>query len=354
MSRYLNYIHNLRGLAILFVVGVHAGGYNSDWKSNPEVRQFLQAFFDPSEGNGTVLFLFIGGFLFQYLSANSFSYGKFLEQKFFNVILPYIVISIPLIVLRMNTAYDSLTLPAGFHDRPIVYQFMHHLLTGSHMPPFWFISTIILFYLTSPILHWLDRPLFYKIGLPIVLAVSLFTYRPEHNANTFFAYIHFLPVYIAGMAVSRYRQEILSRENLIFNPLILIYLSLTVLELSGNLTLSREITFEHVMTGPYFIFNIYMFKALVLCLLLVVLFYKLRSFQMSFLEVLGHYSFGVFFVHYLLISVTRKMIGIAGGQFDFTLPSYLIFFVFVVLASMVSVFLVKKVAGKYSRYLIGS
>src|SRR5687767_9365862 len=78
MSRFLPYIHNLRGLAILFVVGVHAGGYVTDWQSHPEVNRFLHAIFDPSEGNGTVLFLFIGGFLFQHLTHNQFDFKKYL------------------------------------------------------------------------------------------------------------------------------------------------------------------------------------------------------------------------------------------------------------------------------------
>lgn len=153
MSRFLTYIHNLRGLAILFVVGVHAGGYEHEWVSHPGVNRFLDLIFDPSEGNGTVLFLFIGGFLFQHLTHNHFEYRKYLEAKFLNIILPYIIISIPLILIRINTSFHSLSLPEGFANRSPWEQFFYLLLTGTHMPPFWFISTIVLFYLTAPLLH---------------------------------------------------------------------------------------------------------------------------------------------------------------------------------------------------------
>jgi peptidoglycan/LPS O-acetylase OafA/YrhL len=354
MSRFLQYIHNLRGLAILFVVGVHVGGYDYDWVSHPGLRKVLHAFFDPSEGNGTILFLFIGGFLFQHLTQNQFEYKRFLEQKFLNIILPYIIISIPLIILRLNTNFESLSLPDGFKEKPVAYQFIYHLVTGTHMPPFWFISTIILFYISSPLLHWIDNRTFYRYFFPLVLAIALFTYRPVHNANTFLAYIHFIPVYIAGMWASYNKERILRLGPRLTIPLFVAYALLTYLELSGQIGLSRELSFQDVLQEKALIFNVYMFKGLVLCFLLLMLFYHMRDRKMPLMEILGHYSFGVFFIHYILISVSRKVIEYAGYTLDFNLITYLIFFVFILMLSIVSVYLVKRVTGRYSRYLIGS
>jgi probable poly-beta-1,6-N-acetyl-D-glucosamine export protein len=354
MTRFLNYLHNLRGLAILFVVGVHVGGYDADWQSHPGLRNVLQLIFDPSEGNGTVLFLFIGGFLFQHLTHDRFNYGKFLEQKFLNIILPYIIISIPLILIRLNTSFESLTLPGGFQNKPIVYQFFYHLLTGSHMPPFWFISTIVLFYFSAPVLHAIDNRTFYRYFFPLVLMITLFTYRPEHNANTFLSYVHFIPVYIAGMWASYNREKILSLGAKVTYPLLAIYIILTIAEARGVLTLSRAFTFQDLMRGGSVVFNVYMFKALVLCFLLLIVFHKLQDREMPLLEVLGHYSFGVFFVHYILISVTRKIIESMGIVFDFNMITYLIYFLFILMSSILTVYLVKRVSGRWSRYLIGS
>jgi probable poly-beta-1,6-N-acetyl-D-glucosamine export protein len=355
MSRFLHYIHNLRGLAILFVVGVHAGGYDTDWVSHPGLRHFLQTFFDPSEGNGTVLFLFIGGFLFQHLTQNQFDYKKFLEQKFLNIILPYIIISIPLILIRLNTSFDSLSLPKGFSERPLVYQFFHHLILGTHMPPFWFISTIVLFYFSSPILHAIDNRKFYRYFFPFVLLSCFFTYRPEHNANPILAYFHFIPIYICGMWASFNRERIVGLGWKLLGPLLLIYITLTILDLIGVMpALPREISFEQVLATRALVFNIYMFKAVVLCLSLLVVFYKLSAKEMPLLEILGHYSFGVFFVHYVLISVTRKILESLKIGIDFSAVTYLIYFVFVLMLSIVTVYLVKRLTGRYSRYLIGS
>jgi peptidoglycan/LPS O-acetylase OafA/YrhL len=75
---------------------------------------------------------------------------------------------------------------------------------------------------------------------------------------------------------------------------------------------------------------------------------------MPLLEILGHYSFGVFFVHYILIGVSRKMIEMAGFTIDFSLITYVTFFICMLMLSIVTVRLVKKITGRYSRYLIGS
>jgi peptidoglycan/LPS O-acetylase OafA/YrhL len=355
MSRFLQYIHNIRGLAILFVVGVHAGGYDSDWVSHPGTRHFLQTFFDPSEGNGTVLFLFIGGFLFQHLTHNQFEYKKFLEQKFLNIILPYIIISIPLILIRMNTPFDSLSLPDGFHERSLVYQFFYHLIFGTHMPPFWFISAIVLFYLSSPLLHALDNRVFHRYFFPLVLLSCFFTYRAAHNANPILAYFHFIPVYITGMWASYNKERILALGWKLLTPLLAIYATLTVLDLTQTMpTLAREITFEQVLYNGQVVFNIYMFKAIVLCFSLLIIFYMLRKREMPLLEILGHYSFGVFFVHYILISASRKIVNVMNIQIDFSIITYLIYFTFILMASIVTVYFIKKLSGRYSRYLIGS
>jgi hypothetical protein len=354
MSRFLQYIHNLRGLAILFVVGVHCGGYDADWASHPALRHVIQTFFDPSEGNGTVLFLFIGGFLFQHLTHNQFEYKKFMEQKFLNIILPYIIISIPLIILRLNTNFESLSLPKDFDKHSVTYQFFYHLITGTHMPPFWFISAIVLFYFSAPVLHAIDNRTFYRYYFPLVLCVTLFTYRPLHNANTFLSYVHFIPVYIAGMWASYNKERILRWGWKLTTPLAVAYLTFTVLDLTGNLTLSRDITFEYVISNRAMLFNIYMLKALILCFLLLIVFYQFRERKIPLLEVLGHYSFGVFFIHYILISVSRKVIESMGYTIDFNFITYVSFFVFILMVSIISVYVVKRVCGRYSRYLIGS
>lgn len=354
MRQFLPYIHLLRGVAILYVISVHARGFESYWMSNPEYYSFLDSFSDPSEGNGTTLFLFIGGFLFQHLTKNNFDFRKYLTQKFKNLILPYLIISLPLIFIRLNTDFQSPSIPDDFDNRTVLHQVGHFLLTGSHLPPFWFISTIILFYFTAPLLHVLDNRKFYTYVFPFIILACLFTYRPEHNANPFLAYLHFIPVYITGMWASYFKDKILSDDSTLMYTLLAIYLALCAGELTGWITTPRNTTFENVLAGESFIFNIYLLKALILCFFWTAFFYRLRQKNIPFLELLGDYSFGLFFVHYFFISISRKLFEMNGITFDFSLLTYLMYFLIVLMASTVTVYFIKRLTGRYSRYLIGS
>lgn len=354
MRQFLPYIHFLRGVAILYVISVHARGFTSYWKSSPDVYHFLDSFSDPSEGNGTAMFLFIGGFLFQHLTHKYFDFKKYLTQKFKNLIMPYLIISLPLIWVRLHTDFHSPALPDNFSDFSVLRQVGHFLLTGSHLPPFWFISTIILFYFTAPLLHALDNRRFYTYVFPFILLACLFTYRPAHNANPLLAYLHFIPVYITGMWASYYKDRILTDRPRLLWILLALYIGLCIGEISGWITTPRHISFEHVLYDGVISFNIYLLKALILCFLWLVFFYRLRELQIPFLELLGTYSFGLFFVHYFFISVSRKIFEMNAVPFDFSLLTYVIYFLLVLMASIMTVYFIKLLTGRYSRYLIGS
>jgi probable poly-beta-1,6-N-acetyl-D-glucosamine export protein len=353
MSKFLSYLHNLRGLAILYVVAVHCRAFVPEWLIHPSVNRFFDTFLDPTEGNGTVLFLFIGGFLFQHLTHNNFEFRKFIEQKFKVIMLPYLLISIPLIIIRLVTPFESLSLPQNFDDHSVAYKVVHFILTGAHMPPFWFISTIVLFYFTAPLLHLCDRPFFYKYIFPFIFLSCLFTYRPAHNANPLLAYLHYIPIYITGMWASFNREKILAVAPNLLYILIACYVSLCALDLMGWENHSRETTFEQVLQGSIVV-NIYIFKAVILCFMLMLMLYHLRHQKMPFIELLGDYSFGIFFIHYLYISVLRKLVEIMNIHIDFSMPAYLIFTIMILGMSTGTVYLVKKLSGRYSRYLIGS
>ncbi|MFZ6012390.1 MAG: acyltransferase family protein [Bacteroidota bacterium] len=354
MAQYLSYIHNLRGLAILIIVSVHARGYEQDWHSNPATRHVLNTFFDASEGNGTVLFVFIAGFLFQHIYHHNFNFMEYLRKKFKVIIVPYIVISVPLILFRVYSGFESLSLPPGFHEYTPAYQFFYMLLTGTHLPPFWFILMVILIYLSTPLLYALDKSGFHHYVFPLIIVMGFFTFRPEHNANPILAYLHFIPIYVAGMLASYNKEWILSAGLKLLIPLVLIYVALVASDLTGWLRLNPGISFEKVIRDQQLTFNIYYFEAFVLCLILVIVFHRLKKLPMPFLEIIGHYSFGIYFLHFIFISISREMLNRLGYTLDFSLLSYLLYFLLILLLSVTAVYFLKKLTGHYSRYLIGS
>ncbi|MGM9994434.1 MAG: acyltransferase family protein [Candidatus Avigastranaerophilus sp.] len=95
---------------------------------------------------GTAIFVFIAGFLFQYLSDN-FNYKVYLTKKFINVILPYIITCIPGALLCLFPVW---ALP--FSDLNIFIQIPCALLTGSYNGPTWYIPMTTIFFLVAPVL----------------------------------------------------------------------------------------------------------------------------------------------------------------------------------------------------------
>jgi peptidoglycan/LPS O-acetylase OafA/YrhL len=354
MSKFLSYIHNLRGIAIFFVVGVHARGNAGDWESHPVTHDVLATIFDAQEGIGTVMFLFIAGFLFQHIQKHRFNFQKYLKQKFQVIILPYILISIPIITFRILTDFQPLSLTEEFIHKPFVYQFFHYLITGTHMAPFWFISTIIIFYFTTPIFHAIDRPFFYKYIFPVLFIVGLFTYRSHHNGNPFYLYLHYVPVYLAGMCASVYKDRIFSMDLRYFWILISAYIGITIFEYHDYFAAARDMTFEQLLSEGSIVFNWYILRSVILCFAMSMLLYYFQFVKMPVLHLLGEYSFGIFFVHFIVLVVGRRLLEMVFFPVDFSLLTYSIFFLIILGLSALTVFVIKRVAGSYSRYLIGN
>ena len=190
------------------IVGVHARGYTWEWTDQTGFDFFVTLF-----DNGTILFVFIAGFLFQYLNHDRFQYLPYLRQKARFVVLPYLIFSMPILALRLYFGSSELSLAETFDQHSILYRMGFYLVTGLHMVPFWFMPMIFLFYLSSFLLHKLDHKTFYTFIFPLVLVSGLFTYRPENNANPY-CHTHIFTVYITGMA-SHYQNRIISYSKLL-------------------------------------------------------------------------------------------------------------------------------------------
>jgi surface polysaccharide O-acyltransferase-like enzyme len=349
MSKFLSYIHNLRGIAILFIVGVHARGYEWNWQSE-NTHNFFVTVFD----NGTVLFVFIAGFLFQHLTHERFNFQHYLKQKINVVVIPYILISIPIIILRLLQGVKELPLGEGFHQHSVAYKIVYFLITGVHMAPFWFMPMIFLFYLSAPLFRKLDNKRFYSSIFILIFLAGMFTYRPAHNANPLLAYIHFVPIYLTGMWASFYKEKIFAMRNKLLLPLLALYVMITFFELSELFTMGKKLSFEEVINGGHILFNVYVLKAVILCFILLIILYNLRNHSMPVIELLGNYSFGIYFIHYYFISALRTGFQLAHVEFKFTALSFIAFYSIVIILSVCAIYCIKKLTGTRSRYFIGS
>src|ERR1019366_3324136 len=202
---FLKYIHSFRALAIVLVVAAHCITL-FDWGSRGWSYQLVHSL----APNCTVFFVFISGFLFQHLS-HKFEFRRYLKSRFDNVLLPYVIVSLPMIAAQAVTRGGVFD-PTYTHHWPTVAQNVGWaLLTGHHiLIPFWFIPMIAVFYVLAPVLLRIDRDGRFYYLLPLLLTGTVCVHRPNNLDHIWQSFAYFLPVYLFGMWFSRHRERLLA------------------------------------------------------------------------------------------------------------------------------------------------
>ena len=329
---FLPHIHHFRAIAILIIVGLHCYSI-----LEPGTEPYLLR-------RGTLPFMFISGFLFQYLSAG-FSNMSYLKKKFKYVIVPYLVVSTPIIIVRIMAAShsdDIMSLIPNFATLPAVVQVVAYYLTGLHLVPFWFIPMICFYYLLAPVFIALDRDQRIYYVLPLFLILSLFVTRAPQVYKIHLAFVHYLSVYMLGMFVSRHNSRVLELTDKIWP--ILAGVLLVVLSV-GKL-------FDSHAYKPY-VEQFLFFQKLVFCWALMYGFWKFDAYVPRQLKALSDKSFGIFFLHYyllffLVIANYKGYIALPP-----TFPVFAAIFVADVAFCLVALRLIKGAFGHRSRLLVG-
>ena len=346
-SAFLRYIHNFRGIAILIIVMGHVLVY-LDWENSRTSYVIYKTLFK----DGTVYFVFIAGFLFQYLS-KKYAYRNYLRKKLNYVVIPYFVVSIPAIIYCIlsqkisSDAWFENVFPLWTLPKQIITLY----LTGAHLYPLWFIPMIVIFYLISPLLILFDKnPKFYRM-LILLLPLSFLFPRPQIN-EIWQSFAYFFPVYILGMFGSHYLENILLQTKKHFLVLAAISLLLSCLYAYQNLS-------AEALLSKYLFVNT--FNREIQCFLLLYLLWhfdeKISNRTHQILAFFANISFGLYFLHGYIISIYFKLIAKL-PIIDFWLGqgNFMIFIftsVLVTLASVLFVVLPQKYLGKNSRYVIG-
>lgn len=335
-SVFLRYIHSFRGIAILFIVAGHCIDAFK-WDDNESLMRALRIV----ASNGSLLFVFISGYLFQHLSYK-YEFGAYLRNKLTNVLLPYFIISIPAIVVFTAFARRP-SLGESFYANPPFMQITEFYLTGAHLAPFWFVPMITVFYLLAPLLAPLDRDGRVYYSLAVLIPLSLVVPRGGSIPH---AVAHFFSVYLLGMLASRYK----GRLSAIVDRYALLLTIAVVLLFAAEFWFMQEIVKQGSLTYLNYL------SKLIACYLFVWLLQKYDRIIEDRLSYLASISFGIFFVHAYIISGIKFLgSGTVGSPLpvDGSLVFYLAFFAVVVALSMVGIRLGKWLLGKRSRIVIG-
>jgi peptidoglycan/LPS O-acetylase OafA/YrhL len=267
-----------------------------------------------------------------------------LKGKWQYVLLPYLLVSIPAIVLRLSTGSPYILELAGYNmlEYPVIVQILIYLVTGAHLLPLWYLPMIAIFFLLSPIFKLMDGyPRLYWI-LPLLLILSFLLPRNELGRlnNIPYMFGHFLFVYCFGMFFSHYATRIMT--------LISKHLMTVIFTLLISLFFS--------ITGDVFIAQIIFIQKLIFIFLLMYLFERVKSKGLRrFFSELADTSFGIYFVHfYFILGVRIICKRFWGFEYPTSWVMWVLTFLSSIAVSYLVVILIKKVSGTKSRYFIGS
>ncbi len=265
---------------------------------------------------GTTYFVFIAGFLFQYLSYK-FNYKEYLKKKFFNVIMPYIVTTLPFAIVFALTLNDH---AHPLYNMSLPVRFLSCFpCAGWVNGPTWFIGMISIFFVFAPIFLKLEKhkKVWYTLLLASII-YSIFVNRPSGNISKYIdsstsaikiclinfyvvyfkCFIYFLSSYIGGMTlcmfvqkypnfIHQYKKQILT---VLITALIIIY----------NIYL-----LIYYRADRQFLIRIDIIL-LIFCILYV---YEKTISSIpqldKFLKTLAKYSFGIFFIHAYIIKFIK-------------------------------------------------
>ena len=344
---FLRYIHSFRALAIIFIVAAHCIAL-FDWASIPWQRHLVLSLIP----NGTVFFVFIAGFLFQHLSYK-FEYRRYLKSKLQNVMLPYVIVSLPMIAVQALTQSGSFD-PAYIHHWPTVAQNVAwSLLTGSHTQlHLWFIPMIAIFYLLAPLLLWIDRDGRPYYLLPLLLTVTVCVHRPSNFDNIWQSCAYYLPVYVYGMWFSRHRERLLAWHDRWLPALFasvagLVWLEVAYLHQAGYIVSASMFSTEHGIVDTNAM------QKLLLCGVLLVVLRRLGEGLHGKLRPVADASFAIYFLHLYFVNGCANLMG---GQ---TSPGAGLWQYWLALAVVVTVcvgypWFGTQVMRRLSRYVVGA
>ncbi|MCZ4313783.1 acyltransferase [Comamonadaceae bacterium G21597-S1] len=340
-DQFQQHIHVFRGIAIILIVCAHTVP-SLDWSKSLLLGSFLNAIANQS----SIFFFFIAGYLFQYLS-KGFVFSRYLKQKLRTVIFPYLLLSIPAIVV-FTLMTQRVGMWSWFYELPIWGQTGLFLLTGKHLAPLWFVPTISLFYLAAPLFLFVDRrfPLAYWLIVPLLVLSGYLGRGGPLGPLNFAQYL--LPFYLLGMVCCHYKDRSLQLIGRFWPLLALIAM--------GSL-------FGRALDWPSPPFWQVPFK-LCMVLLLTWLLWKYHHVFGSSLDYIADISFGIFFIHaYFIIALKLIAVYLVSGEiykgvdttvFDGGLLMYFSYVAVVLLVSVAVIWLTKKVFKKNSRMPIGA
>ena len=333
--------HYFRAFAILNIITLHLWVLPQQI-SNQVNKDHLDLITQTIFHCSSIYFLFISGFLFHYLS-NNFALKKYFIAKTKNVLVPYILISIFLIVVYGFLGEQSKVSNLSNYLTIIPLK----LLKGEASVQFWYIPFIFIVFIISPLFLKIKKKTFNRV-IPIFFLIPLFGTRTAVEV-TFFQYLYFLPVYLMGMYTSLNLDAVMAFIKKYFKPLIFIAIASTIV--------------AYIIEDKYVFYGIIKAKESIMYVQKIsvtfIFLHLTRNIghnRFPILNYIANFSFGLYFYHLFFYSILSKFL----NQIDFTSLGYTVHIISVLNVililgiNLLFCLLMKKLLGKKSLLIMGS
>ena len=189
-------IDYLRGISIALIVLGHSIVF---------AQPLFPALLENLLRGGTGLFVFISGFFFHRIFYAHFNYPQFIAKKARALLIPFAVISLFALSLRMLGWWQE-----GLPWQENILYAWYTLRNGYVLYPHWYIPFIFLTFLCSP-LHLIYIRARWPIQLALVIifsVIALLLHRPESNSHFLQSLVYFTPYYLVGILFSQYQAQL--------------------------------------------------------------------------------------------------------------------------------------------------
>jgi hypothetical protein len=237
----------------------------------------------------TALFVFISGFVFDYVFRARYSYRSFVLDRAQKILIPY-----SLLTAGFVFSHSLLTAGFVFSNWTSAEQLFRYFAFGDTFEAYWYIPFIMLMFAFSP-LHRLFMDLRTSQQIAIIFGgaiVSGLVQRPISNDNAFQSVVFYMPIYFSGIFLSLHRKTLLPSLQKRWLPLLLTAVLLAVVQSARG-----QIGHLHKPFFAFGGFDLMVFQKLLLAFALAGLFAKLPSPPGRIVRVVADTSFAIFFLH---------------------------------------------------------
>lgn len=328
MNKSVNKIESveiLRGIAILAVISIHVTKLNLR-DIDSYFMQYIVSLINVSSMFAVPLFIAISGFVLSIKYKNTIDLIDYLKKRIVKIIPPYLFFS-TLYFLYGNWASECFIAYKG----PGIFEFIYRLLTANACTHFWFFGLIIQLYLLFPLVlkiyNYMDSH-----NHAFKLVIISFTIQIMWNAVKYkLAGLISLPEglvsliiseYIMGLFLSHFGYFVLgiflsAKGNIMnikfprFHNILLLLIFMSTSSVWAFANVSKY--YDHGVTTNVILALRFAYEP-VLAVVVSLFMYRLsawilrdKSNTAASLKYIGHYAYGIYLIHFLILIEFNKL-----------------------------------------------